>query len=467
MKRPLPLALGILALLSTIALICDCIVLAVYISSESLVRTTSLLSASLETIVWIMLSWFTSTTVSNSLASLLRRSSTRNLTTSFGCAIMACVLAAATSIANLVCLDNARPSETSRADKGAFLIASSAVLGITFTCQVTFLVVHCIVCRRSIAGAGSLHVNNDFRLSPKSRVRTVPYSRTRPSMADNLGTTSMESVNMNSLDSKRSPAHSTSSPQSSMSPSIQPSSSRARLLTIKEKQGLASPNSGAWRNNVDDGETWDASSGFSRHTAQDGPPAVPLKPRVLETIPASLVVTQSPSFDSVADLEPPAPIRPRGRSYTPTTRSPRQRTQSPNITSGDELNIHPLFRSDLPTPPPVASPGTSVVAAPNAGKVITQRPSNQSLRRVRSCSLASTSSPLSRRSSFEAQSLKRAVDEKDSILEVDEEDEETETEEMASPIPDFVMSAGSRSSLTRYKSKKQGPEDEETTRAPA
>jgi hypothetical protein len=105
------------------------------------------------------------------------------------------------------------------------------------------------------------------------------------------------------------------------------------------------------------------------------------------------------------------------------------------------------------------------VAAPDAGKVITQRPSNQSLRRVRSSSLASTSSPLSRRSSFEAPSLRRTVDERDSILEVDEEDEETETDELASPIPEFVMGAGSRSSLTRYKSKKQGPEDEETIRS--
>src|SRR5690606_27831619 len=133
-----------------------------------------------------------------------------------------CVLAAATSIANLVCLDNARPSQTSGPDKGAFLIASSAVLGIAFTCQVSFLAVYCIVCRRSVAGAGLLHANNDFRLSPKPRVRTVPYSRTRPSMADNRGTISLESVDMHSLDGKRSPTHSTGSSLSSISPSIHP-----------------------------------------------------------------------------------------------------------------------------------------------------------------------------------------------------------------------------------------------------
>jgi hypothetical protein len=50
--------------------------------------------------------------------------------------------------------------------------------------------------------------------------------------------------------------------------------------------------------------------------------------------------------------------------------------------------------------------------------------------------------------------LKKFRDEQDSILEVDEESGGETEADAQSPIPDFVMGAGSRLSLTRYNSKK-------------
>ena len=446
MRRALLLALGLLAELSTVALLCDCAVLAAHVSAGTLVRSTSAIAATLQAIVWLMLSFFVSTTFVKSLSSLLRRSSVRRLTASFGCAILACVFAAAMSVANIVCLGDEEGDGELENSKGAFLTASSVLLAITFICQATFLVVYYLACRRSSLGeADSLHTDEDSKLSPKSRVKSIPYSRTQPSMTENRGMASMDYVDMRSLDGARSPVQVSGSPRSSMSQSIHPTTSKTRLLALKEKGRLPSLDSSIYRSSGDDSDPWDAS-----------PPTHP-KHRFLETIPASPMLPRNPSLDSASDLEPPAPIRQRSRSYSPVARAPRQMMmQSPNASS-DELHIHPLFRSDSPTPPPMATPGTSVMASPDAGKVIPHRPSNPSLRRIRSSSLASASSPLSRRNSFEAPSLKKAVDEQDSILEVDES-EATETEELAPPIPEFVMGAGSRSSLSRYNSKKQEPE---------
>ncbi|KAI6517113.1 hypothetical protein MCOR05_011575, partial [Pyricularia oryzae] len=66
--------------------------------------------------------------------------------------------------------------------------------------------------------------------------------------------------------------------------------------------------------------------------------------------------------------------------------------------NANESHIHPLFRSDSPTPA-IAKPGTIVTAAPNAGQLIP--PDSQGIRRMFSGNLPQIPSPLSQHGSFE------------------------------------------------------------------
>ena len=133
--------------------------------------------------------------------------------------------------------------------------------------------------------------------------------------------------------------------------------------------------------------------------------------------------------------------------------------------NSNEAHIHPLFRSDSPTPPPLATPGTSVVASPIAGQVISPRPSLRSLNRMRSGSLPTAPSPLSRKSSYEdGFAAKKKSDESSSLKEVNEEEQQSgdaDEGKLTPPIPEWVLSAGNRSSLNGYKHRKQKGEEEE------
>jgi hypothetical protein len=168
-------------------------------------------------------------------------------------------------------------------------------------------------------------------------------------------------------------------------------------------------------------------------------------------------------------LEPPRTRR-RSRSYSPvSTRTIQaQRAAFTQQASPSEAHIHPLFRSDSPKPPS-ATPGTVVVAAPNAGQVIAAGDkqsirSIQSMRRLRSESLpANAPSPLSRAGSCDSFVQRRRAG--STSPEIREEEDEAvvvgavaagaDTErKMTPPIPDYILNAGSPSSLTVHKSRK-------------
>jgi hypothetical protein len=105
--------------------------------------------------------------------------------------------------------------------------------------------------------------------------------------------------------------------------------------------------------------------------------------------PASLTTIRPPTAQSMASTIIPAsfsaPPRRLSRPSRPSTPSLIS-TSSISLpfadsaatapfapgASGDEAHIHPLFRSDSPTPPPFASPGTVVVASPLSGQVLPQ-----------------------------------------------------------------------------------------------
>ena len=102
----------------------------------------------------------------------------------------------------------------------------------------------------------------------------------------------------------------------------------------------------------------------------------------LETIPGSRPVSPAKPLDGPfpgydAPINKPFPPEDRGMLVTSPTdsyrspsnlqqQSPRSRSSSVNTQS----HIHPLFRTDSPIPPPVASPGTVVTASPWGGQTI-------------------------------------------------------------------------------------------------
>ncbi|KAL2825577.1 hypothetical protein BDW59DRAFT_70785 [Aspergillus cavernicola] len=69
----------------------------------------------------------------------------------------------------------------------------------------------------------------------------------------------------------------------------------------------------------------------------------------------------------------------------------------PKLKLPDESNIHPLFRSDSRSPPPNPTPGTMVLASPEAGQTI----SVMTLQRMKSTRSVSSHTPRSRSPLFE------------------------------------------------------------------
>jgi hypothetical protein len=95
------------------------------------------------------------------------------------------------------------------------------------------------------------------------------------------------------------------------------------------------------------------------------------------------------------------------------------------------------------------TPGTVVIAAPEAARVISDR---QSVRRMRSGSLPTRESPLSHQTSYETFRASPSLEERDEV-ELDVSGL-TEERKMTPPIPDWILSAGSRTSLNGYESRK-------------
>lgn len=140
-------------------------------------------------------------------------------------------------------------------------------------------------------------------------------------------------------------------------------------------------------------DNWDTSN-IDTSLREALAPTIPTRGRTLETIPGSR--PSSPGkplegpFKEAQDLsdspassiverpttglshrhERPATAQSNysKRTFIPPA-SPRAR--SPDIS---ESHIHPLFRSDSPTPPPAATPGTVVVAHTNGGQTMPQPP---------------------------------------------------------------------------------------------
>jgi hypothetical protein len=339
-------------------------------------------------------------------------------------------------------------------------------VGISFATQLVFLVAHHLIGRiQNHDGSLSLR-SEDMRRSPQPQVKSIPYSQTSPGI---------KVQSRSSVDSPSPPGSSggrsatdtmNGSIRSSMSQLVGPMSSKTRLLSNSQRSQRSSRHrpsldSLAFRERSlttsEDGfDSWDTSAvdPQNRQTVLETSATTP--GRFLETIPASPTTSRSPSPGNSLDLELPRSIR-RSRSYSPASmRTPQtQRAAFTQQPSASESHIHPLFRSDSPTPPPLVTPGTVVTAAPNAMAVISDRESIKSLSRMRSGSLPANPSPLSRQGSFmDPPRRGRAESVSPELPDVEEGEPMTERK-MTPPIPDWILSAGSRMSLSGYQTRKQ------------
>lgn len=147
----------------------------------------------------------------------------------------------------------------------------------------------------------------------------------------------------------------------------------------------------------------------------------------------------------------------RTHSYSSSLQSQQDLHRLTPDSSVNELHIHPLFRSDSPTPPPAASPGTVVLAAPNAGQVISRQGSMQSISRLRSGSLPAGHSPLVHQTSFN--SLKQAKLQDDGDIGRKSSGGQNERK-MTPPVPEWLLSPSMKASLESFKEQKQSTTEE-------
>lgn len=286
-----------------------------------------------------------------------------------------------------------------------------------------------------------------------------------------LGSTSTGSIQ------KRSSSETRSSIRYSFTNAIRPMTSTTRLIAHRQSHRSPSIESAGERDFIGSFDSWDTSgvegpaweSTLSFGIINSSPlSAIPSHPRILETIPASPTASsrsQSPGY--TLDFPPPSIYARHSRSQSPAA-SFRELSGS-HSPVGSEKHIHPLFRSDSPTPPPSATPTSIITAAPNAGAVISEM-AVAVVRRKRSSSQTGRS-PLIHTTSFDniAMEVKREIgkitqevrrESRSRSGEVDmseknwPESSPAGDRGMTPPIPEWILGAGQRTSFHGYSKRK-------------
>ncbi|KAK8139161.1 hypothetical protein PG984_002541 [Apiospora sp. TS-2023a] len=465
--RILPAALGVAAILGTAATLFMNIANADTDRQTPTLRITASVASACEGLIFFMLIPLFYQTLRQSWAADSRRPSRLG----FLLRVALIVVATAVSIAVLAILGkDSDKTYILGGPESSFLTSGSVVLAYAFAAQLVYVIVHHINGNMRDEESNSMHSAEGGSLSISKRVKTIPYSQTVPRAAVTKERLSAEFQSPPGSSGGKSTAETMSSFRSSFSQAVRPISSKTRLLSSSGRVGRRPPSldSLAYRSSIaEEGygfDSWDTSSvdPQDRQTVIETSPPLP---RFLETIPASPTTSRSPSPGTPLELElePPKPAARRSRSYSPMAR------RAPALTthaSTSELHIHPLFRTDSPEPPR-ATPGTSIHAADDAGKVISER----SLGRMRSGSMISARSPLSRTNSRESiqKSLAPSLASIASSLtpsseRLDAPPADTDRQ-MTPPLPEWILNAGSRTSLTEYEVRKL--RDRETTDEPS
>ena len=167
-------------------------------------------------------------------------------------------------------------------------------------------------------------------------------------------------------------------------------------------------------------DSWDTST-VAPHIRETVHKKQGLEPIPGSRSPSPAKALEGPFFNTSPEASPPPSPLPQP-SYSSR---PPSRQRGP---SGEE-HIHPLFRTGSPTPPPSATSGTVVLAAPVAGALVNER----ILRRMRSGSLPSSPSPLIRSESY-----------------FDFRTAPTSPVGETPPIPNFILEAGERGSMDAF-----------------
>ncbi|KAH7392876.1 hypothetical protein BKA66DRAFT_439011 [Pyrenochaeta sp. MPI-SDFR-AT-0127] len=177
------------------------------------------------------------------------------------------------------------------------------------------------------------------------------------------------------------------------------------------------------------------SDGFDSWDTRDAlVQAAPSKGTTLDPIPGSRPNSPARALDGpfLSELpeEDDEDLAPPPRMMPDISRPP-----SPAVS---EAHIHPLFRTESPTPPPAATPGTSILASPLASQAIAcpARPFNRmrSNSRTASPSCQVPSPSISRGRATSPQALSRSPT--------------PPSREMTPPIPDFILNSSPRSSMS-------------------
>lgn len=433
---------------------------------------------------------------------------------SLRCGIGLCAMAAVLTVATLICLSI---GNTLGKDTSGFLTGTAIVFVVSFALQLLFLVSRFIADRAQHENAppttpSMLEVGRSGTgsRSPSNRVKTVPYARVSPpppeSHASSHASTRTASMDASDPPTSSGGLQSTRSTIYSMASSVEhvvrSASSKTRLISsTRSSRSLRSQRSSRSQRRAAslDAAHHDSSAAASveDHHGFDSWDTSAVDPqnrqlvtgttvasatcngsgngsRFLETIPASPTTSRSPSPGTPLDrFDLPSPrTAHRSRSFSPATSAhslalptpPRRALTFTQQASASESHIHPLFRSDSATPPPMASPRTVVIAAPQAGQVISDRQSIRSLSRMRSGSLPTVSSPLTDKRSFESfataaqgggvggESNKTFSASSENSMRSDDTVivEEVPERRITPPVPDFILKAGSQSSSSLH-----------------
>ena len=446
---------GTLAVLATSSVVCLQTVVATHIEKPAL-RSASILAVSLESVLFVILCWL----AASKIWQPGKVPSSRWLKIAFGFEILACTLASAAAAVALAYLSQSKAEDDEAggdavlaACEAKLLVASSVAVALAMASQLLFMILHFVSSRRIALGrTPSPDTDTDSQRTPNFNVKSIRYSQTNPNGERAQEMASVERKSSAPSAVIKSKMGTISSFRNSVSQAIRPSSSKTKLLSTRERRRPASLDSTPGRSSAENSfDSWDTSS-VDAHNRQVvlEMASPPLKSRGLETIPASPMASRSPSPGTALDLEPPRSLR-RSRSYSASTLRQLEEARLTPTSSANELHIHPLFRSDSPTPPPVVTPGTSVLASPNAGQVISRRESMQSLNRKRSGSLPAGRSPLSRQASFDSTKLRKQGEQGCARGE----------RKMTPPVPEWLLSPGMQASLAFVQAQAEAEEEAE------
>lgn len=289
-------------------------------------------------------------------------------------------------------------------DPSNFMLVIIVVYGLAELFQIVFLV--CLVwVRQPVRDHLPAPIHDVPEMS--AAIRTVSH----PATTTTVHSSKPRQASLSSPPSAAPSGH--SSRRSSLSIITRPSSSRSKLLRqnsyTRFSRSSSFENSTTARPSQDSGfDTWDTSTVAShlRETVLHSCPSTKRANGALEPIPGSrspspAKALEGPFFATATEPSPlPSPLpqpsyssrppsRQRSAPPSPLLQSSFSRPPSRQRSPSGEEHIHPLFRSYSPSPPPTASSGTIVLAAPVAGQLMNER----ILRRMRSGSLPS--SPMS------------------------------------------------------------------------